>query len=382
MNVENENTGNDSNDKLHEEIREISENPIITGLLNSMCGMMAVLNEERQVVALNDKFLKMLGLEDANELMGLRLGEVMKCVHADEQPAGCSSTKYCQTCGAAISVVTTLAQDVPAERFCALTAKREGKLVDISLLVKSQPLKIESRNFVLLFIQDITLDQRRAAFERAFYHDINNMLNGLVQASELLDEAGDAEIREIIISSALKLQQEIAIQRQLSFGDSGNCNYSSLWSTLPLKKIFLDLERFYSTHSSLEEKHLKFELSMPDLEITTDFAALSRVLINMINNGLEATEKGGEVKLWVDKEGDELSFNVWNNAFIPFLIAQRIFQRNFSTKSQVGRGTGTYTMKLFGEEVLGGKVSFTSSREEGTVFTLKLPMYVAKSENE
>jgi sensor histidine kinase regulating citrate/malate metabolism len=49
-------------------------------------------------------------------------------------------------------------------------------------------------------------------------------------------------------------------------------------------------------------------------------------------------------------------------------IANRIFQRNFSTKAQAGRGVGTYSMKLFGEKILGGKVSFTSSREDGTVF--------------
>jgi sensor histidine kinase regulating citrate/malate metabolism len=49
-------------------------------------------------------------------------------------------------------------------------------------------------------------------------------------------------------------------------------------------------------------------------------------------------------------------------------ISNRLFQRNFSTKSEAGRGIGTYSMKLFGEKVLGGKVSFTSSEEDGTLF--------------
>jgi sensor histidine kinase regulating citrate/malate metabolism len=51
----------------------------------------------------------------------------------------------------------------------------------------------------------------------------------------------------------------------------------------------------------------------------------------------------------------------------------RIFQRNYSTKSDSGRGLGTYSMKLFGETYLGGKVDFTSSESEGTTFHLRLP---------
>jgi signal transduction histidine kinase len=34
---------------------------------------------------------------------------------------------------------------------------------------------------------------------------------------------------------------------------------------------------------------------------------------------------------------------------------------------------GTYSMKLFGEKYLHGKVSFVSTKEEGTIFTFRLP---------
>ncbi len=56
-------------------------------------------------------------------------------------------------------------------------------------------------------------------------------------------------------------------------------------------------------------------------------------------------------------------------------MARRIFQRNFSTKAEAGRGIGTFSMKLLGEEVLGGKVSFTSTENDGTVFVLSHPLY-------
>ena len=92
----------------------------------------------------------------------------------------------------------------------------------------------------------------------------------------------------------------------------------------------------------------------------------------MIINALEATAENGEVKIWIEHNGDFLSFCVWNAEEITGDVKNRIFQRNFSTKSELGRGLGTYSMKLFGEEVLGGKVDFTTSEAEGTVFRFSL----------
>ena len=52
----------------------------------------------------------------------------------------------------------------------------------------------------------------------------------------------------------------------------------------------------------------------------------------------------------------------------------RIFQRSFSAKADPGHGLGTYSMRLFAEQYLGGKVTFTTSKDEGTTFSLVLPI--------
>lgn len=57
---------------------------------------------------------------------------------------------------------------------------------------------------------------------------------------------------------------------------------------------------------------------------------------------------------------------------MPDEVKLQIFQRSFSTKGR-GRGIGTYSIKLFTEKYLEGKVSFTSKEGEGTVFTVELP---------
>lgn len=95
-------------------------------------------------------------------------------------------------------------------------------------------------------------------------------------------------------------------------------------------------------------------------------------MCNMVTNALEATDENGTVKVWFEQDEKFLVFCVWNGKLIPEEVQLRIFQRNFSTKEGAGRGIGTYSMKLLGEKILGGKVSFTSS-ETGTIFQFAIP---------
>jgi len=65
-------------------------------------------------------------------------------------------------------------------------------------------------------------------------------------------------------------------------------------------------------------------------------------------------------------------FEVHNPGVIPDDVALRIFQRSFSTRGGKGRGLGTYSMKILGENVLGGSVGFQSDPAAGTAFHLDL----------
>ena len=359
--------------ELITEIELVNKHPVMSGLLHLVRGVLAILDKHRQIIAINDSFLRMLGINDPSETLGLRPGEALQCIHAHEEPAGCGTTKFCSTCGAAIAIVSSLGQDKPVERTCALTANRGGQAVDIALLVRSHPIKIDGTKFFLLFLQDITLQQQRAALERIFFHDINNMLSGLVGASEILSlENSQSDLVKIIRQSSLRLKQEVEIQRCLS--QSEFYTYNPLLYKITTAQIQEELRSFFINHPMARNKNLQFPSSCPTLTIKTDISLLLRIFCNMITNALEATEENGTVKIWLEQNDNFLLFCVWNRQPIPENIAQRIFQRNFSTKDGAGRGIGTYSMKLFGEQILGGQVNFTTSQEEGTVFRLSLPI--------
>jgi hypothetical protein len=88
-----------SEQDLNREINLVSSNPVMSGLLESVGGVLAVLDSNRQIVALNDSFMRMLNICDPAGLLGLRLGEALNCVYADEEPTGCGTSEYCSTCG-------------------------------------------------------------------------------------------------------------------------------------------------------------------------------------------------------------------------------------------------------------------------------------------
>jgi signal transduction histidine kinase len=255
---------------------------------------------------------------------------------------------------------------------CALTARRDGKLVDIALLVRSQPITIQGTRLLLLLVHDVTVEQRRAALERTFFHDINNLLGCLIQSCEFLAEEYPNELTEVNCETVRRLHGEIAIQQHILSVETGQ--YRATWRTCGANRIVAEIRRFFARHPAARGKRIACDELSQDVTLTTDTSALFRVLCNMVINALEATEDGGMVKVWIEPLEGQVAFCVWNRAAIPEEIHQRLFQRNFSTKAEAGRGIGTFSMKLLGEDVLGGQVGFTSSETEGTIFRFLHPI--------
>jgi hypothetical protein len=358
--------------ELDDDINRATTNVFINGLMTIANGLFAVLNDKRQVLAVNDSFIELLGIKDSGQLLGLRPGECVACIHACEMPDGCGTSEYCSTCGAVVSIVAALESGQPQERTCALTVEKDNQNVDLYFSVRSCPLVIDGNQFVLLFLQDISVQQHRACLDRTFFHDINNMLCALVGKSELISLRNQptAEKLNELHHLVLRIAQEISIQNTLQ--KSLDASYKPLYAEINVNSILKEVDQLFLDHPLTINRSLKVNFIPYDITLTTDFHLASRIVINMVTNALEATPTGGIVTLSVEPHQKALSFCVWNGGMIPEDIELRIFQRNFSTKGSLGRGFGTYSMKLFGEQVLGGTVKFETSLVEGTTFKFTL----------
>lgn len=361
-------TGNE----LHKDLDAIANNPLIDGLMSVANSLFAVLNDKRQVIALNDAFLKLMGIEDVEEALGLRPGEYVNCVHACEMPGGCGTSPYCSTCGAVVSILAAMESGHPQERTCALAVEKDNQKADLFFSVRSCPVNIEGKMFVLFFLQDISLQQHRAYLERSFFHDINNILCALTLKSErlLMSSHTSPERLQELNGIVQRIAQEISIQNHLqkTLKDS----YQPLYTEIQVSKVLAEIEQIFHDHPLAVKRTLEVLFPPCELPLVTDFHLASRIVINMVTNALEATPEHGTVRVFVEPGQNSVTFCVWNAGVIPEDIAKRIFQRNFSTKNTLGRGLGTYSMKLFGEQVLGGVVGFESSENKGTTFRFTL----------
>ncbi|MGC9358221.1 MAG: sensor histidine kinase, partial [Anaerolineae bacterium] len=269
-----------SENMLQQEIEIISQNPVIDTVMDIVGGLVAVLNEQRQILTINKTLLKTLGINEAGEALGLRLGEAIHCIHAHEHPGGCGTTRYCSTCGAAIAMVTSLAQDSIETRECVVTANRNGEYVDLYFQVRCLPVSFREQRFLLLFLQDHTIQQEHAALERAFFHDVNNTIGALLLNIQMLSrQAGEARLSILIRriqQLAAQLEKEVEIQSVLSHTESST--YQVTHQPVSVREILQEMQEIFTHHPVSTGRTLFCPEMVSDVQLVTDVSLLRRIL--------------------------------------------------------------------------------------------------------
>ncbi len=356
---------------LAAEVASAIASPLVNALLEASMTAAAVLDGNRQVVAFNASFLVATGLENPDRLLGLRPGEAVGCAFIDGVPTGCGTGEACPSCGAALSIVAAMSSGHAEERRCALAILRDGARIEREFRARSTPIRIEGRPFVLLTLQDVSLDTHRSLVDRSFMHDLSNLALGLQGAAEDLTPTGDGAAEDVRLLSE-QLAQQVRLQKLLADGERAALGRPSR-RPLEVSDAVALLRRAAERHAATAGRTVEWPRVSIGLTVPADPALLQHVLFHMLLNALEATPPGGRVRVEVVPDPERVRVRVWNAAAIPEAVVPRIFQRYFSTKAEPGHGHGTWSMRLIGELLLGGKVSFETSAEAGTTFQIALP---------
>lgn len=358
---------------LAADLERAAASPIVAALLRGLGTAVFIVNEQRQILAANTDSLRLLGLTEPTTVLGLRPGEAVGCVHAAEEEGGCGTAQACATCGAVLAMLGAIRRDRTEERECALTIASGDGTVDLDLRVRAVPFEVEGHPLVMVALSDVGQHTRHAAMERAFLHDLANVLTGLTCAADAAGDADPAVASEAVADVRLiadRLVREVQVQRVLSttrFED-----YQPGCAPVAVGRLFEDLARLFARHPVSQGRPLV--VLPPEVgTVRTDPFLLARILTNMLKNAFEATRPGGVVRLAAVAQDGLASFEVHNPGAVPAAVLPRIFQRHFSTKSGAGRGEGTWSMKTLGERLLDGRVGFDTSRLAGTTFWLRLP---------
>ncbi|HCW05832.1 MAG TPA: PAS domain-containing sensor histidine kinase, partial [Cytophagales bacterium] len=104
----------------------------------------------------------------------------------------------------------------------------------------------------------------------------------------------------------------------------------------------------------------------------SDASMLKRVLVNLVQNAVQAMPNGGKLTLNAYIKEKNVAIAVKDTGVgIPELIKDRLFTPMFTTKSK-GQGFGLAVVKRM-TEALGGTIAFQSQEGKGTTFTICLP---------
>ncbi len=364
--------------RVHEFQRDIdllSQSPVIRALQAGFDCYFLILNEYRQILSANRQLLVDLHLETDKSLLGLRPGEIFRCIHATEGPGGCGTAPACETCGFALTFLHSQSDGKPECGEYLATVTRNEAPEPLEFNIRTTPFYIQNRPFFIVAFRDISDLKRREALERIFFHDVLNTLTGLQGWSSLLTlddpKIDTRQAAERIVHLAQRLTREIRDQNHLLQAENGTLEVCLQPESV--QQLLNSLPPLFEAHEVTRGRHLNILDPGPDDWINTDASLLLRVLTNMIKNAFEATYPGETVRVSYQCLSGHPTFRVHNPGEIPQKITHRIFQRSFTTKNGGGRGLGTYSMKLFGERYLHGTVGFHTGPQHGTTFFIQLP---------
>ena len=242
-----------------------------------------------------------------------------------------------------------------------------GGLVFASVQLDAEP-------YLIFSINDVSHEKRRRTLERLFFHDMLNTVGGVQGLLEFMAEEVPAPWQadaKLVHRAVSQLTDEIIYQKQLLAAESNELE-TNVTALRPGDILDVTAATFQSVEQA-RDKRLDVRDGCPDTIFYSDPVLLRRVVGNMLKNALEATPAGGGVVLGSRLTAGEVEFYVQNAGVIPRSVQMRIFSRSFSTKG-LGRGLGTYSIKLLTERYRGGRADFLSNREEGTVFRVHLPL--------
>ncbi len=230
------------------------------------------------------------------------------------------------------------------------------------LYINKSNFTVNEKSFTLFTITDLRRKMQAVEVEswekltRVLTHEIMNSLTPIQSIAEnVISKTTDKEIAEAldtISSSSRSLMQFVKNFREFSILPKANMR------AVYLKPLLESAIRI--TESYIKEKHISIRLTCfpPELMVYTDEALLSRVLINILKNAIEANPDN--ISIEADEKADEsVEIRISNDGeLISDETAEHIFTPFFTTRAS-GNGIGLSLSRRIITH-LGGSISLNT----------------------
>lgn len=214
-------------------------------------------------------------------------------------------------------------------------------------------------------------------FARYVSHEFKTPLSVIRSYAEAIQinsaDSETSEYTQIIISETDRLAEMSKTILELCRLDS---------TTLVEKKdTFSPAEQIrsviLSNQLSWGAKHIAVLPDLDEFQVIGNEALTFRIWQNLIGNAIKFTEADGRIEVTLKKQGNNMQFTVADNGIgIAEEDKEKVYDLFFTgdrSRNKEGSGLGLPLTRAIVEK-LGGTITFTSARGEGTAFTVILPL--------
>lgn len=262
-------------------------------------------------------------------------------------------------------------------------------ITDIDEMVKAEKQKQEELEKALLIAEEANITKMR--FLANMSHEIRTPMNVIIGlASIIRDEAKNPEAvlenanrLESASKYLLSLLNNVLDMSRLESG-SASLNKQEFW----MQQFWETINTIATSQAKAAEVQYIFEKEEGiQKKYIGDAVRLEQILINLINNAIKFTPKGGTVKVYISQleavqNRARLQAKVSDTGigiskeFLPKVFQAFSQEHNAATSSYGGSGLGLSIAKSFAR-MMGGDIIVESREGHGTTFTVEVWLDVA-----
>jgi len=238
-------------------------------------------------------------------------------------------------------------------------------------------------------IRDVTEQKRierlRDDVHRMMRHDLKSPLIGIMGLAGLLLKGGNLTEKQ---RKETGMIQELG-ERMLGFIDRTRDLFQMEEGSYQLNpqrvNLLSTLQRIEKTLKPLalrKRTNLVFTLFGQRTNLETEYLILGEetlleiMFANLMKNGIEASPEGGTITVSIDAVGEPGQafhlIDIHNKGVVPVDIHEKFFELYTTAGKEGGTGLGTHNALLVARTHK-GDISFTTSEQEGTHVTVRLP---------
>lgn len=225
-------------------------------------------------------------------------------------------------------------------------------------------------------------DKEKDTILRAVAHDLRNPVVGISSLTKLMileDEHGlntdKLKLIDGACNNALTLIDDIIEAAE----NKGEVDFEGKKTKANLVEVVKNAIALSSYRAEEKKQHIKLYVDFDRLEASIYAPKVARVVSNLINNAIKFSQVGQEIKVLIEKNGNDAFVKVIDNGIgIPAKYGNDIFQlftpsKRFGTQGEKSYGLGLSICKQI-VTAHGGKIWYEANPAGGTVFCFTLPL--------